>query len=352
MSIRKKAFLVFTLFSVLVCSFLPLNVGAVTLTEEVTYQESGTPAYYRFQFSNGADSGWINGYYTNGNTPQNISTMSIRNSSNSNFSSLTNGRYLTFTFRVRFKGVSDKWNTSGAWSINPTDVNCPVIDVTEGDSQYHDLNNLTYTFETLFVTCKYTGTGTVTTNLTIASSQYTTDWQARILNYAVWSREAFATSDDIAAVTSAVNSMKTAINNKLDTTNNKLDTLNISVNDLKAAQEQANQDAQDRYDDEKQNIQDNANQGKEDSESLGEITLSLLNPLNSWKNLFSNGCSVNIPIIAGWLNAPQSSYTSWWCSTSTLSNIKSVLTGVLSIVGVMIVFGFAFKWLRTNQGED
>lgn len=336
----------------LLCAFSPLNASALSLSEEVQFQESIVAPYFRIVFSNNADSGWINAFYTNGSTPQNISNFYIRNASNSKPSSISSGRYVTFTVRARFKGVSDKWNTSGAWSLNSTNVSCPIIDVTNGDSQYHDLNNITYTYENLFVTCKYTGTGDINTNLTILSSQYSTDWQVRVMNAAIWSREASASSEDIEAVTSAVNSMKTAINNKLDTTNNKLDTLNISINDLKSAQEQANEDANDRYQDEKDTINDNANQGKEDSESLGGINLSILNPLNAWKDYFSNGCSVSIPIIAGWIHSPSSTYTSWWCTSSTLTGVKSVLTGVLSIVGVMIVFGFAFKWLRTNNGED
>lgn len=144
----------------------------------------------------------------------------------------------------------------------------------------------------------------------------------------------------------------TNLNSKLNASNTKLDNINNSVQALKDSQDQANQDANDRYEDEKDTINENAQQGQSDSESLGNISLSLLNPLNSWKDLFTNGCSVNVPILAGWLHSPSSTYTSWWCSSSTLLNIKSVLTGVLSIVGVMIVFGFAFKWLRTNNGED
>lgn len=357
MSIRKKAILCITLFSVLVCSFLPLNVGAITLSHDVVYQTSAAgQVYYNAVFNDSNyNTGWRNSSYTfSGN--YNLNSIAFRTPNNTAIP-IEQSWFLTATMYVNFKGMSNQWNSTGLFSTSATGTNCGIIDIDDTMVETHlstGSNGQTDQRYTLFITCKLTGSGDPRMNLFIKTNndtQYQIQFNA--VGYTVWSKApAAASSSDIEAVTNAVNSMKNTINNKLDTTNNKLDAVKNALNDLQALQEQANQDAQDRYEDEKQTIEDNANQGKEDSESLGGISLSLLNPLNAWKNLFSNGCSVNIPIIASWLNAPQSSYTSWWCSTSTLSNIKSVLTGVLSIVGVMIVFGFAFKWLRTNQGED
>lgn len=336
----------------ILCSFYSLNVSAIDLTQNVSFQESVQSPYFKLDFTDSTSSGWVNSSFTN-TTSRNTSYISLRGANNTKPSSISSGRFVSAVMRFMAPGDNSKWNTRGVFTVGVTDVSCPIVDIDDFTSQMHTDSNMTEQWSTVIVTCKYTGSGDITVPINIRSSgSINYNWRFVAASFTIWSPSNAASSSDVEAVTNAVNSMKTAINNKLDTTNNKLDTLNVSINDLKAAQEQANDDANDRYEDEKNEINTNANQGKEDSESLGNISLSLLNPLNAWKNYFTNGCSVNIPIIAGWINSPSTTYSSWWCTDSKLQGIKSVLTGVLSIVGVMIVFGFAFKWLRTNNGED
>lgn len=155
-------------------------------------------------------------------------------------------------------------------------------------------------------------------------------------------------SSAIGSISSQIGGLSSGVSS----TNSKLDDVNDNLSDLKSSQQQSNDDANARYQDEKDTTYDEANNGKDDMESAFSLP-SLLNPLNTWKYYFTeNACSVNIPIIASWLHAPSNTYTSWWCSSDTLRGIRSTLTGVLSLAGVIVVFTFAFKWLRTNNGED
>lgn len=328
--------------------------SAIDLVQEVVYKSSGSGQLYHNSIFNNTsyNTGWINSSYT---FPANINLNSIafRTANNTNFT-MENGWFLTTTMYVNFPGTNNQWNSTGLFSVSNTEVSCPIIDIDDTMVETHTSGTATSQRYTVFITCKLTGSLPARMNLFIKTNSdtaYNITYNA--VGYTVWQKASnYDYTDDITAVKNAVNSMKTSIENKLDTTNTKLEAVKSALNDLKGLQEQANQDAQDRYDDEKQTIEDNATQGQTDSGTVANISLSLLNPLNSWKDYFSNGCSVSIPIIASWINAPTSTYTSWWCSTQTLTNVKSVLTGVISIIGVMVVFGFAFRWLRTNNGED
>lgn len=351
MSIRKKAILCITLFSVLVCSFLPLNVGAITLTHDVVYQDSGSgQLYFNAIFNDTSyNTGWRNSSYTfSGN--YNLNSIAFRRSNNTAFT-LNSGWFLTATMYVNFKGNQDKWNTNGLYSISNSSVSCPIIDIDDTMVETHVDGTNTDQRYTMFITCKYTGTGDARMNLFIRTNndtRYNITFNA--VGYTIWSKApAAASASDVEAVANAVNSMKNTISNKLDTTNNKLDAVKSALDDLQALQEQANDDAQDRYEQEKAEEQEREEQGQADSEQAQSMfNFSVLNPFAPIFNMFSSSCSVNIPIIAGWLNAPSTTYTSWWCTSSKLQNIKSTLTPVFSIAVAMLIFGFVINWLRNN----
>lgn len=74
---------------------------------------------------------------------------------------------------------------------------------------------------------------------------------------------------------------------------------------------------------------------------------SFLNPFAPLFTMFteSNTCA-NIPIIAGMLHAEESTYCSWFSSET-----RGILTPVLGIAGMMLVFGFAVRWLGASSGN-
>lgn len=351
------------LFSVLACSFYSLSASAIDLSHAVTYQGSGSNPQWHDDSTSSISNTWHTGriiYGGNSGNAAEFSSFSIRGNNGSNIP-IQNSWFLQVTGRMAFSGTDNKWNTSGNF-IYTSVGNCPIIDMDTTEVQSHagSTSNTTQIYN-YTITCKYTGSnsGIPQIGFKVQSTSQLDSYQFSVQNWFMWSA---ASGFDDSDIISAINNLRTSVNNvynalgttnnKLDDTNSKLDDLNEIAETLRDSQDQANQDANDRYQDEKDTIDDNANQGKEDSESLGGIDLSLLNPISSWKDIFRNGCSVSIPIISGWLHAPSSTYTSWWCSTDTLLNIKGTLTVIGSIAGIMIVFGFAFKWLRTNNGED
>lgn len=58
-----------------------------------------------------------------------------------------------------------------------------------------------------------------------------------------------------------------------------------------------------------------------------------------------NSCA-SIPTLAGMLNAEESTYCPWFPTS-----VRNVLTPVLSIAGMMLVFGFFVRWLGARSGN-
>lgn len=352
------------LFSVLACSFYSLSASAVDLTHAVTYQGSGASPQWHDDSTSSASNTWHTGsstYSGNSGNASEFNSFYVRGNNGSNIA-IHDSWFLQVSGHITFSGTDNKWNTSGNFSYTSVG-NCSIVDFDFIDVQSHtgstSNTNQIYNFSLI---CKYTGSnsGVPRINLRVHGTSQLDTYKFSVDNWFIWSpASGFDDSDIISAINNvrtSVNNLYNAVgttNNKLNDTNLKLDDLNEIAETLRDSQEQANQDANDRYQDEKDTIDDNANQGKEDSESLGVIDLSILNPFTPWKySHFSNGCSVEIPRIAAWLHSTQTTYTSWWCSNSTLTTIRTYLTNILNIASVMLVFGFAFKWLRTNNGED
>lgn len=131
-----------------------------------------------------------------------------------------------------------------------------------------------------------------------------------------------------------------------------LNSIDSGISDLRSTQEQANDDANDRYEDEKQTIQDNGDQAQDDMDDFtSSASFSLGNPIAGIFNYFVDTCTVQIPTISSWLGSTETSVTSWWCKTQKLQTIRNTVTTILSFTGVLLTFGFLIRWLRTNQGE-
>lgn len=69
-------------------------------------------------------------------------------------------------------------------------------------------------------------------------------------------------------------------------------------------------------------------------------------PFRNFFEAFSDSQQcVSIPIIGGMLHNPNTQYCSWWSD-----NIRSVLTPVFSLAGVMILTGLIVHWLKGYNG--
>lgn len=161
------------------------------------------------------------------------------------------------------------------------------------------------------------------------------------------------TVDSSSAIISAINNSAT----DLTSTNNKIDSVVSAIEDLQdtteeyiTIQEQANQDANDRYEDEKQTTYDEAQNGNDNLDNMN-VSFGLPNPLHRFFNGLTSACSVNIPTIASWLSAPQNVYPSWWCTTPKLQSIRSALTAIFQFISVILTFNFVFKWLSARYSE-
>lgn len=126
---------------------------------------------------------------------------------------------------------------------------------------------------------------------------------------------------------------------KLNNIDNSLNDVNNSIN---------NQIQQDReqYESEKKEENDRENQQQEEVSGLTGLFSfpNLLNPFDSFFDLFRDGGCVAIPTLSGWFHTDSVNYCSWFPQS-----IRSVLTPVFGIVGVMLVFGFVIRWLEGGR---
>ncbi len=143
----------------------------------------------------------------------------------------------------------------------------------------------------------------------------------------------------------------------------KFDELNDSLNDLKhqnntiidqnqqiidgqkeqtdAIKDQTEQQ-KDQYEQDKQEEADRENNQKEEISGITGLFSfpNILNPFDPFFALFRDGGCASIPILSNWFHSENSQYCSWFPQS-----IRSVLTPVFGIVGVMLIFGFVVRWL-------
>lgn len=96
------------------------------------------------------------------------------------------------------------------------------------------------------------------------------------------------------------------------------------------------------HDDEKQTIEDNGDAAQSNFDDF-QPTLSFSDPLSwMWSLGTSDNCA-NIPILASLLHSNSSVYCSWWPTT-----IRSIVSPIINIFVMIIVFGFAIRWLKSG----
>lgn len=77
------------------------------------------------------------------------------------------------------------------------------------------------------------------------------------------------------------------------------------------------------------------------------FSFDFLNPFAPLFIMFGdNSECASIPIIAGMLGATETTYCPWFSS-----DIRNVLTPVLGLASMMLIFGFAVRWLGSSSGN-
>lgn len=246
---------------------------------------------------------------------------------------------------------NDNANNSWVHQLKADSTNMANTPVAIIDIEYENLNQNTSAVKVYVMVGAYTNSMPsvgISGNITLNQNDF-----LHIPYTACWR----ATGNGASEIVSAINNNAT----DLSTTNTKIDSVVSAIEDLQdtteeyiSVQQQANDDANDRYQDEKDTIYDEAGNGQDTMDDLSSdmsSSFSLPNPFTAFFGLFVNGCSVNIPTLSSWLGSVDTVYPSWWCTTNKLQTIRTALTGVFSFLAVCLTFSFVFKWLRTNSGE-
>lgn len=77
------------------------------------------------------------------------------------------------------------------------------------------------------------------------------------------------------------------------------------------------------------------------------FNFTFINPFAPIFNLFNTGDEcVNIPVIASMIHSEESTVCPWFDST-----VRNIVTPVLGLSSMMLVFGFAVRWLGSSSGN-
>lgn len=107
-----------------------------------------------------------------------------------------------------------------------------------------------------------------------------------------------------------------------------------------------NNEAQQRWEDDKQEESDREEAGQEDAEILGDLfSFNIANPFSGLLTLFTDSCPVSIPTIASMLGSNQTTYPCWFSSST-----RSILTPVIGIFASVVLFGFVVRGFL-NKGN-
>lgn len=78
------------------------------------------------------------------------------------------------------------------------------------------------------------------------------------------------------------------------------------------------------------------------------FNFSFINPFSGIFDLFTNGDScASIPTLASMIHSEETQVCPWFDSTT-----RNILTPVLGLSSMMLIFGFAVRWLKSSSGND
>ena len=91
-------------------------------------------------------------------------------------------------------------------------------------------------------------------------------------------------------------------------------------------------------------IQDNVDSANSSNSLLGNISIPIFNPISSWLVLFTDSQCIDISTLSGWFGLSTQHLCSPWHS-----NIRDVLTPIISVGGTLLLFGYAIRWLNGSS---
>lgn len=347
---QKIAFISLLFFTVLLSSFLPSNSAhADVLSIGVSPKWTNWMASWQY-YVNISNSGVFTWGTSSSNTVVAASDGSLRvkkiRFNLPNGLVLVSGDYITAEMVYNLEDSNNSNDMIfGAMKSDTSGIG--LIDVTANRGS-NAMGTIKFTFK-VEDTIRVTNT---TTFVTVGSSRggdnFNIFWFNEPKGYLQGSVVNFYGTRTSTDYTGGINDLKNGVNNlnsKLGTTNQKLDDVK---NEIKNQSEQQQNQYESEKEEEGQREEDMNGQSED---AQGIFNFNVLNPFSGLFGLFSNSCSVSIPILASWIHAPSSTYTSWWCANDTMTNIKNTLTPVFGIASMMLLFGFVVRWLSHNSGD-
>ena len=329
---------------------------------DITVPVSFNKGYFYPYWSDSNNKTWASGGYSYGNNFDYASSTAQYFRSNSNAAiTASKGQFVSLTGAIVIsvtstsQAVSIQANPRQYFSVSNTTVDCPLIDITDTSFEQYQSGNTTWLLRYNFTSiCRMTSN--VTNNIAmnfnlIGGSTSGTDYIRFFPSYmAVWdAQDGFDDSAIISAINS-VNSTLNTVNNSLNSinglignTNNKLDDLLDGMGDLKTLQEDANDDANARYQDEKDTINNAANDA-ENNVSSQDFSFTLPNPFQAWFGGFSDNECVDIPNLAQWLHSNETHICTPWPGT-----VRTVVTTVTTGLCMLLLFNFIINWVKKND---
>lgn len=338
------------IFSLALLVVFPYCASAIDTVTNLRFVAMVSDIY----FQDGNSTTWrhSNGFYFYGNNADYTSNARLFTISTSTHSlQLQAGHYLSVTGSfIAYSNIQDQFNASGTFGLSSENTDCEIVDfdINNIEAQNNSgTQQLTYKSD-FTLTCRMKSASVVgpTVNLTVNTVSNPGVSQVGILfsNAAVWVADT-SNSDLQTAINrvnttlGVLNTMNTTINNLYSQGEDQLDALN----DLRSAQEQANDDANARYQDEKDTINGSANDA-ETNASGQDFSFSIPNPLQSWFGGFSDNECVNIPNLAVWLHSEETRICTPWPSS-----VRTVITTVVTGLFMLILFGFIISWVKKND---
>lgn len=329
--------------------------SAIDISTDVTWVKGYFYPYWSDNNGRSYSSGQYS-YSTNGDyVSSNI--QYFRTSSNTALTA-NSGQYVSLVGNIvisvysQSQAVSIQANPRQYFGISASSTDCPIIDMDYDNQQYQTQGTtwlLRYTFSSV---CRLNAnvTNNVAMNFNLnGGSTSGTDYLRFIPQHiSVW-----AADTSLATINTRLNEIKTqlttiqnslnAINGTIGTTNDKLDDLLDGMGDLKTLQQQANNDANGRYDDEKDTINNAANNAEANASSQ-DFNFSIPNPFQSWFGGFSDSECANIPNLAVWLHSEETRVCTPWPAS-----VRTVMTTIVTGLCMLLLFTFIINWVKKND---
>lgn len=343
------------LFALLVV--FPYSASAI----EPTFNVVLSSLYDDVYFQDGNSTTWrhSNAFYMYGNNADYSSNNRLFTLSNSNHAvSIPATRYVTVTGSfVAYSNIQDQFNSSGTFGLSSQNTDCEVIDFDLGELQATNnsgTQQLTYKADWT-LTCRLKSAVSVgpTLPLTVNTVSNPGVSQVGILftNFAFWytdvnNTQLYQAINQVNTTLGVLGTMNTTLSNLYSNAEDQLDALN----DLRSAQEQSNDDANARYQDEKDTINNSASSAQSNA-SGQDFSFSLPNPFTAWFGGFSDNECVDIPNLAVWLHwdgdyklGGAKRVCSPWPS-----DVRTVMTTIVSGMLMLVLFGFIINWVKKND---